>query len=114
MVGHRMWMAARRNHEAWATVRGRLGKAPWTELFEPARTLEGVRAEDGSSLDRALEIVRPEVVINALGVIKQRPEGMDPGAAFTANCFVPHHLRVRCDSIGARLIQVSTDCVFTG
>jgi dTDP-4-dehydrorhamnose reductase len=114
MIGHRMWMAGRTAHETWVTVRGQLGNRPWAPLFEPRRTVEGVSAEDPASIDRALRIARPDVVVNALGIIKQRPEGSQPGPAFMANCLVPHYVRSRCDVLGARLIQMSTDCVFTG
>ena len=114
MIGHRLWAVGRTDHETWVTVRGRLSDRPWAPLFEPGRTVEGVSAEDSASIDRALRTARPDVVVNALGIIKQRPEGSQPGPAFTANCFVPHYVRSRCDVLGARLIQMSTDCVFTG
>lgn len=113
MLGHRVWMAASARHETWATLRGTLAGAPWAALFDAERIIEGVSA-DSDAIKRALDVSRPEVVINAVGLTKQRPDGNDPGAAFVANCFVPHFLRLQCDLTGTRLIQVSTDCVFTG
>jgi dTDP-4-dehydrorhamnose reductase len=114
MIGHRLWLAAHDEHETWVTLRGRLADHPWSSLFDPQRTIEGVSAEEPGSLDRAMSTARPNVVVNALGLIKQRPEGSLAGPAFLANCYVPHHMRGLCDAYGARLVQLSTDCVFTG
>jgi len=114
MVGHRMWLAARGRHETWATIRAPLQSQPWAQLFDPEHVIEGVTVDDASSFDRAFEIARPEVVVNALGLIKQRSGGTSPGEAFMANSFVPHYVRKLSDHRGARLIQISTDCVFVG
>jgi dTDP-4-dehydrorhamnose reductase len=113
-LGHRVLLAARAVGETWATVRRPVASAPWAGLFEPGRTIVGVDAADPSSLDQAMRAARPDLVINAIGRIKQRPDSDDPGPAFLANSRVPHHLAARCDAAGARLIQVSTDCVFVG
>jgi dTDP-4-dehydrorhamnose reductase len=114
MLGHRVWLAARDQADAWVTLRGTLNTQPWASLFEPGRTIEGVDAADPDSLARAMRTARPDTVINAAGLIKQRDHGDAAGPAFVANCFLPHELRRLCDNAGARLIQVSTDCVFTG
>lgn len=113
-LGHRLWIAARERHEVWVTLRGGLAGKPWRELFDPRRTIEHVAAAEPGSIDRALAVARPEVVINASGLVKQRVGGDDIGSLFAANCFLPHLVRRRCDALGARLITVSTDCVFTG
>jgi dTDP-4-dehydrorhamnose reductase len=107
-------MAARDRHDTWVTVRNPVAGKPYGELFDASRVIAGVDADDPASIDRALEISNPDVVVNTIGLVKQRPDGADPGPAFTANCFIPHFLRLRCTARGARLIQISTDCVFTG
>lgn len=114
MIGHRVWLAARERLETWVTIRQDLSSQPWLEIFDSSRLIPGVSANDPHSLDRALELSRPDVVFNAIGLIKQRAGASDSGAAFQANSFVPHFLRARCDVLGARLVHVSTDCVFTG
>lgn len=114
MIGHRMWLAAHTDHETWVTIHGRLADQPWAPLFDPSRVIECVTAEDASTIDEALRIARPDVVINAVGVVKQRREAADPGPTFAANSYLPHYVRLRCDAAGARLIHLSTDCVFSG
>lgn len=52
------------------------------------------------------------VVINCAGLVKQRQY---PASRFMAvNAVGPHRLAEACDAAGARLIHVSTDCVFQG
>ena len=114
MIGHRIWLAAQERFETWGTLRTASAGKPWASLFDSPRVIEGVPPDDPASIAAAFEVARPDVVINAIGLIKQREIGSDTGAAFTANSFLPHYLRDRADASGAKLVQISTDCVFTG
>jgi dTDP-4-dehydrorhamnose reductase len=58
--------------------------------------------------------VSPDVVVNCVGVVKQRQEAEDPLTAIPINALLPHRLARLCRASGARLIHVSTDCVFSG
>ena len=62
----------------------------------------------------ALDVFRPDIVINCIGLIKQRPECSDPNLAIEINSLFPHKLADQCYAVGARLIHISTDCVFSG
>lgn len=64
-------------------------------------------------VDAILESVRPDVIINAVGVLNQFAE-QDKIAAYHINGFLPHRLVRAANQIGARLIHISTDCVFLG
>jgi dTDP-4-dehydrorhamnose reductase len=114
MIGHRVWLAARERMETWVTIREQPSGQPWLELFDADRLIPAVSADDPSSLERAFAQSRPDVVFNAIGLIKQRAGATDTAAAFSANCFVPHFARHLSDAAGARLIHLSTDCVFKG
>ncbi|MBP2002139.1 dTDP-4-dehydrorhamnose reductase [Paenibacillus shirakamiensis] len=72
-----------------------------------------VDVNDPALVERTVEIVRPDVIINAVGVLNQFAEA-DKIGAFHVNGFLPHRLRRAADAIGARLIHISTDCVFLG
>jgi dTDP-4-dehydrorhamnose reductase len=54
------------------------------------------------------------VLVNCIGVIKQRAGGQDPVETTAVNALFPHQLAQVCSATGARLIHVSTDCVFSG
>ena len=74
----------------------------------------GVDVENTDSLMRLFVQVRPDVVINCIGLVKQLAEADDPSAAILINALLPHRLARLCDVAGARLIHMSTDCVFAG
>lgn len=57
---------------------------------------------------------RPNVVINCVGLVKQLREAEDVLSAAPLNTLLPHRLSRLCALVGARLIHMSTDCVFSG
>lgn len=78
------------------------------------RILSGVDVENFDSLALLFERARPQVVVNCVGLVKQLAEADDPLAAIPINALLPHRLARLCAVAGARLIHVSTDCVFAG
>lgn len=58
--------------------------------------------------------IKPTVVINCIGVIKQRSEASEVLATVPINTVLPHQLHSACERIGAKFIHYSTDCVFSG
>lgn len=74
----------------------------------------GIDAQVADSLALALAAVRPDVVINCIGMVKQRVQAEDPLVAIPLNALLPHRLARLCALAGARLVHVSTDCVFSG
>ncbi len=72
---------------------------------------------DLSSPDNLLQLFsksKPDIVVNCVGLTKHLPSGNDPISAITMNALLPHRLVEVCAVLGARLIHVSTDCVFSG
>lgn len=65
-------------------------------------------------LQGVIDDFKPAVVINCTGLIKQRPEASDALKIFPINALFPHQLAIVCKKAGARLIQFSTDCIFSG
>lgn len=116
MLGHALFtlLSERGELEVHATARRREGLSQWFSQSLLARTHGGVTADDFGSVRRALDETSPDVVVNAIGVIKQLPEAEDPVAAISINALFPHRLALACRGVGARLVHVSTDCVFSG
>jgi len=110
MCGHVTAIAAMRRYESWATVRQDL---PPQLAHYADRVVTGVDVLDRPSLDETLRRTRPTIVINCVGIVKQRHD-IDPTTMRQINTAHPHHLASRCDDIGARLVHLSTDCVFSG
>lgn len=61
-----------------------------------------------------LEKIKPEIVVNCLGITKHKVGGDDPLLAIPINSYFPHYLNACCQEYGARLIHISSDCVFSG
>jgi len=78
------------------------------------RLVAGVDVENADSLVGVFNRVRPDLVINCIGLIKQLADANDPLLALPINSLLPHRLARMCSLAGARLVHVSTDCVFSG
>lgn len=78
------------------------------------RVIVGVDVLDQAALRGAIEAVRPDVVVNCVGLIKQFSNAEDPLVAVPVNAILPHRLAWLTESVGARLVHISTDCVFAG
>jgi dTDP-4-dehydrorhamnose reductase len=74
----------------------------------------GIDAGDSVCLQHVLTVTAPDVVINCIGLIKQLPSAHDPISAIKINALLPHQLVKMCAAQNARLIHISTDCVFSG
>ena len=99
------------------SVVGSARSAGVLRLLPPAlreQVICGVDVENADSLMRLFAQARPDVVINCIGLVKQLAEADDPLAAIPINALLPHRLARLCDVAGARLIHMSTDCVFAG
>lgn len=97
----------------WGTIRSPGGAKLLPEAFR-MRLIAGVDASDMDSVARAIETARPDVVINCIGMVKQLSGAKDPLVALPLNALFPHRLAHLCGIARARLIHVSTDCVFSG
>jgi dTDP-4-dehydrorhamnose reductase len=78
------------------------------------RVVAGVDVESADSLVRLFGTIKPDVVINGVGLVKQLAEADDPLSALPINALLPHRLARLCEVAGAKLIHFSTDCVFSG
>lgn len=81
---------------------------------DKARIVSGVEVLEHDRLVRLFMEERPDVVINCVGIIKQLSAAKDPLVSIAINSLLPHRLAELCAVAGARLIQISTDCVFNG
>ncbi len=114
MLGHRLLLHLQERHETKVTLRRGLPEYGQYGLFTPENSYTGVEARD---VERLLEVFgdfRPEAVVNCVGIIKQRGEAKEAIPSIEINALLPHRLAVACKAIGARLVHLSTDCVFSG
>ncbi|QEY50105.1 dTDP-4-dehydrorhamnose reductase family protein [Legionella longbeachae] len=99
--------------EVWGTLRSREGLNYFPNGVHPY-LISDTDVLNLDALCKVLEQVRPNVVINCVGLIKQLSSAKDPLSALPVNAMLPHQLARLCQLAGARLIHISTDCVFSG
>jgi|SRR5215213_10194465 len=114
MLGHKLWQTFAGRFDAYVTFRGPASGYARTGLFDPERSIGGVSAQDFDSVARAFARARPEAVVNCVGVVKQDAAAKDPLTSIAVNALFPHRLAQLTRAAGARLVHLSTDCVFSG
>ena len=114
MLGHQLLKSFTPCHNVKVTLRQDLEAYHHYGLFTAANSFSGI---DVRSFERLAEVVanfKPEVIINAVGIVKQRPTAKESIPSLEINSLLPHRLSVLCRASGARFIHLSTDCVFSG
>ena len=114
MLGHKLWQIAQNRFETWATVRSSYNQYLAYDLFDSERLLDGVDVYNLDTVAQVFAKVQPQVVINCVGIVKQLPTANNPIASLSINSLIPHQLAELCQEVDARLIHISTDCVFSG
>ena len=117
MLGHKLFQRLRLRHpETYCTIRGSI-HAPEIaniELFQNGGVIENIDVLTFPVLERLLLQHTPKVVLNCIGVVKQRTEAKKAIPSIAINALLPHRLAEICARWGGRLIHFSTDCVFSG
>lgn len=99
--------------EVWGTIRSLNPPAALSGVIGE-KILCGIDVLNTDDLITCFGKVIPDVVINAVGLVKQLSDADDPLKALPINSILPHRLAKLCESQQARLVHVSTDCVFSG
>jgi len=74
----------------------------------------GIDAINFDTVREFIKVQRPNIVINCVGLVKQLSDANDPLIALPINSLFPHMLARCCAEYSARLVHMSTDCVFNG
>jgi dTDP-4-dehydrorhamnose reductase len=117
MLGHKLFQVLRERFPGTiATTRENVNVPPFSgvTLLAGSDVLAGVDVVDFDALRTRLERLAPNVIVNCVGVIKQRDEAKNPIPSITLNALFPHRLAEAAAAWGGRIIHFSTDCVFSG
>lgn len=116
MLGHKMFQILREHFpDVMCTIRE--GPQHWLrqiDLLGGRDVVCGVDATDTHALSRLLQGLAPEVVVNCIGIVKQRPEAALRPVSIRINALLPHELAAITREWQGRVIHFSTDCVFSG
>lgn len=115
MLGHKMFQTlSERFDDVYAAVHCPLAELKHIELFASDNVITGFDARQTSQIQEVLTRHKPEIIVNCIGVIKQRAESDSYISSLTLNSLLPHYLAGFAAQWDGRLIHFSTDCVFSG
>jgi dTDP-4-dehydrorhamnose reductase len=114
MLGHKLYQQLSLSFDIYGTVRGQASDLHFYELYDSNKIIGNIDAGDIESVRRALDTAIPDVVVNAIGLVKQLDAVSDPELARAINSDFPQMLARLTRERGSKLIAISTDCVFGG
>jgi dTDP-4-dehydrorhamnose reductase len=114
MLGHQVVRSlAVAGHDPVATTRSRPERLA-ADALPGVHVIAGVDVRQSDKVISILGDSEAEAVINCVGIVKQRKEAKDPLESLRVNSLFPHELAALCRVAAARLVHISTDCVFSG
>ncbi|MDP2342918.1 MAG: SDR family oxidoreductase [Deltaproteobacteria bacterium] len=113
MLGHVLARDLSSRFEVVGTMRGPVEQLAALRGAD-VRLIGGVVADDLATVARALDDAAADVVVNCIGIVKQRVDGNRPAPCIRINALFPHELAALAARRGMRLVHFSTDCVFSG
>ncbi len=115
MLGNAMFrvLSEDRHNDVFATARSTSIRTNFeTSIAE--KILTGIDVENLDLLTKVFADLKPDVVVNCIGIVKQLSASNDPLVVLPINAMLPHRLARLSGLVGARFIHISTDCVFNG
>jgi dTDP-4-dehydrorhamnose reductase len=114
MLGHKLYQRLGGNFEVFGTIRSGYERVARFGIFRRETIIESIDAGDPAAVQLAIDMVRPDCVINAIGVVKQVPASKDVIPSLMLNAILPQRLAELSVTHDFRFITISTDCVFDG
>lgn len=114
MLGHKLMQVLQKKFQVAGTVRGNARTFAATPFFSGMTLFGNTRADEIATVEEAITIADPDIIINCIGIVKQLPAAQDPLTSIGINALFPHQVARICHKRTIRMIHVSTDCVFSG
>lgn len=64
----------------------------YVDMVESEKVVTNVDVNDFDNLTKILSTVKPDVIVDCVGIVKQLPESKDPLIALPINSIFPHRL----------------------
>lgn len=117
MLGHKLFQRLKeRFPETCATALEDIRKPPFDKVpfLQGDDVISNVNVTDFDRLEAILKDIKPDYIVNCVGIIKQRDTATAAIPSITINSLLPHKLARFASAWGGRVIHFSTDCVFDG
>jgi dTDP-4-dehydrorhamnose reductase len=99
--------------DVYGTVRNFQGKEIYFEGCDE-KIFKDIDVNHLESIEGVIVKLKPAVIINCIGLIKQHDRSKQHIEAISINSLLPHQLARFCDKYKCKLIHFSTDCIFDG
>lgn len=99
-----------KNFSVWGTVRNRAQAKKLPKNLQ-SNIVANVDAQNPKSLQRAIKISKPDVIINCVAYVQEPKNDEERALAIYLNSLFPHQLDSLAKTVGTRLIHISTDSV---
>jgi dTDP-4-dehydrorhamnose reductase len=109
MLGHKMLQILSRRFDTYGTIR-----KTTSDILKSYCLYDAIDVNNFSSVLKVLGKVKPDVIVNCIGIVKQLPESNDWNISHAVNSELPHKLDTYAQSHDSQLIHFSSDCVFDG
>jgi len=100
--------------DTYSTIRQCITNYKFDKLINNGNIIESVDATEFAVLTGVMKCVRPDVILNCIGVTKRRKASNEAIQAITLNALLPHLLAEWGRTNSAKVVNFSTDCVFDG
>ncbi|QWD04232.1 SDR family oxidoreductase [Polynucleobacter paneuropaeus] len=115
LIGHTIFRYLRKMtaFNVYGTIRNSNLRS-YFELSDQEDIFSDIECRNFDSLAPIFSLIKPNIVINCAGITKHKFSSENPLIAIPINSLLPHQLAEYCRLIDARLIHISSDCVFSG
>jgi dTDP-4-dehydrorhamnose reductase len=114
MLGHKAYQILSQYFDVYATFKNYDSSLKNTLFFDVKKNIDKVNAFNFQSVEYAIDTVKPDIVLNCIGIIKQSQAATNPKISIYINALFPHLVEEACRARNCKLIHISTDCVFSG
>lgn len=116
MIGHQMWYKLNKEFpgSVYGTVRKEASFYEKFKIFNTDYLIPNLDITDFVKVLKVLDEVKPDVILNCIGITLRKPEIKNPELCQEVNSLFPQRLGRWAAQHQKRLIHFSTDCVFGG
>ncbi|MBC7458547.1 MAG: SDR family oxidoreductase [Bdellovibrionaceae bacterium] len=115
MIGHKMYMRLKScGFDVYGTLHKDLSNYSKYPMFLAPNIIPLINVADFTSVQSLLQDIKPNVILNCVGITLRKVEIKDAEYCTTVNTEFPGVLKNWCLTNKAYLIHFSTDCVFNG
>lgn len=114
MLGHKLVQTLSEDFYTGFTIRSGKKVFKKNALSDGSEVFDDVNVENIETVEEIIGKFGPSSVINAVGIIKQLPESKNDLLTLNINSIFPQNLAALAEKHNFKLINISTDCVFSG